>query len=94
MTVDDYGSIRKRIKSLIRTETDIEVVGEAETGVNAVQIAQQLLTDVVIMDFKMPGLNGSKHLEYPRLTLPLCVMMVLKTFWTWQDLPKTGKNNL
>lgn len=58
MIVDDHELIRKGIKCLIRRRPDIEVVGEAENGGKAVLLARQLKPDVIITDFKMPGMNG------------------------------------
>jgi DNA-binding NarL/FixJ family response regulator len=58
LIVDDHGIIREGLKALIRKRTDVEVVGEAEDGKTAVEMASKLNPDVVIMDVTMPNLNG------------------------------------
>ncbi|RIK40176.1 MAG: hypothetical protein DCC55_15775 [Chloroflexi bacterium] len=55
---DDQTVIRKRLEMLLRLQADIEVVGSAENGAEAVRMAEQLQPDLVLMDLKMPGMNG------------------------------------
>ena len=55
---DDHRIIREGLRSLIEKQPDMEVVAEAADGRTAVQLAQQLQPDVVIMDIAMPDLNG------------------------------------
>ena len=49
LLADDHTVVRQGIKSLLQSEPDIEVVGEAETGRQAVQMAKKLLPNVVVM---------------------------------------------
>ncbi len=58
LLADDHTVVRQGLRSLLLAEPDIEVVGEAENGRQAVQMAMQLTPDVVIMDIAMPELNG------------------------------------
>lgn len=58
LLADDHTVVRQGLRSLLSLEPDIEVVGEAEDGRQAVQIAGQLRPDVVVMDIAMPQLNG------------------------------------
>jgi DNA-binding NarL/FixJ family response regulator len=58
LLADDHTIVRQGLRSLLAAEPDIEVVGEAENGRQAVQMAQVLAPDVVIMDIAMPQLNG------------------------------------
>jgi CheY-like chemotaxis protein len=58
MLVDDHAILREGLASLLQRYTDIEVVGEAEDGQVAVELAQALHPDVVVMDLSMPRLNG------------------------------------
>jgi DNA-binding NarL/FixJ family response regulator len=55
---DDHTLFRDGLRSLLRTTPDIEVVGEAATGVEAVITIEQVQPDVVLMDIQMPDLNG------------------------------------
>jgi two-component system, NarL family, response regulator NreC len=58
LIADDHGVVRKGIAFLLSQEQDIECVGEAGDGREAVQLASQLKPNVVIMDIAMPNLNG------------------------------------
>lgn len=58
LVVDDQALVRRGFTVLIRTEADIEVVGEAEDGSEAVALAEKLRPDVVLMDIRMPGMDG------------------------------------
>lgn len=55
---DDHKIVRDGLTSMLVRATDIEIVGEAEDGAQAVELAEQLRPDVVIMDIGMSGLNG------------------------------------
>lgn len=58
LLVDDHEILRKGIRSLLQSHTDIEVVGEAADGLEAVDLARRLVPHVVIMDLSMPRLDG------------------------------------
>jgi DNA-binding NarL/FixJ family response regulator len=58
MVADDHGVVRKGLTFLLSQEPDIEIVGEAEDGREAVQLAAERSPHVVIMDIAMPNLNG------------------------------------
>jgi DNA-binding NarL/FixJ family response regulator len=58
LLVDDQRVIREGLAGLLRFEPDIEVVGEAADGHQAIALAEQLRPDVITMDVSMPGMNG------------------------------------
>ena len=58
LLADDHMVVREGLRMLVETEGDIEVVGEAKTGREAVDMTLQLHPDVVVMDIAMPLLNG------------------------------------
>jgi len=58
LVADDHTVVREGIHALLSLQRDIQVVGEAVDGREAVEKAQQLLPDVVLMDVVMPGMNG------------------------------------
>jgi DNA-binding NarL/FixJ family response regulator len=58
LLADDHLVVRQGLRALLQSERDIEIVGEAETGREAVRLAKALKPDVVVMDIAMPQLNG------------------------------------
>jgi len=55
---DDHKIVRDGLSGLIRTQKDMEIIGEADNGMTAVKLASELSPDIVIMDVSMPDLNG------------------------------------
>ncbi len=58
LIVDDHEIFRNGVKQLINNEEDMEVIGEAANGEDAIDLASKLNPDVIIMDIRMPGLSG------------------------------------
>ena len=58
LLAEDHTVVREGLRALLEAEGDIEVIGEAETGRQAVRLAKRLRPDVVVMDIAMPLLNG------------------------------------
>lgn len=58
LLVDDYAGIRKSLRILLKTVPGVEVIGEAEDGRIALELMHKLLPDIVIMDIRMPMLDG------------------------------------
>jgi two-component system, NarL family, response regulator NreC len=63
LIVDDHALVRSGLRALLEAQSDIEVVGEAEEGVVALQRCRTLKPDVVIMDLAMPGQGGINATE-------------------------------
>ena len=60
LIVDDHGAFRDGLKAVINHQTDMEVVGEAEDGEKAVALTRELRPDVILMDVKMPVMDGAE----------------------------------
>ena len=58
LIADDQGLVRAGFRALLHARDDIEVVGEASDGAGAVDLARKLRPDVILMDIRMPGLDG------------------------------------
>ena len=58
LLVEDHIVVRQGIKALLSEEADLEIVGEADNGREALTLVEKLHPDVVLMDISMPGLNG------------------------------------
>jgi len=74
---DDHMIVREGIRNLLEAETDIEVVGEAVTGRQAVAMTRTLRPAVVIMDIAMPLLNGLEATRQIRLAVPDTKVLIL-----------------
>jgi two-component system, NarL family, response regulator LiaR len=60
LIVDDHGVFRNGLKAVINYQADMEVVGEAENGQEAIARARELHPDVILMDVKMPIMDGAE----------------------------------
>ncbi|MEE8412974.1 MAG: response regulator transcription factor [Dehalococcoidales bacterium] len=77
LIVDDHGIVRAGIRSLLEGESDIEVVGEAAGGEEAIEKAAQFRPDLVLMDIAMPGMNGIEATKRIKMELPDTSVLVL-----------------
>ena len=86
MLADDHLVVRMGLAAIIRIERDMEVVGEAADGAEAVRLAAELRPDVVIMDIMMPKLDGVAATAEIRKSNPETQILILTTFGTSDDL--------
>jgi DNA-binding NarL/FixJ family response regulator len=77
---DDQSIIRDGLAMLLNLERDIDVVGCAENGHEAVQLTKQLHPQLVLMDLKMPGTNGVEATRQIRVEHPNTAVLVLTTY--------------
>jgi NarL family two-component system response regulator LiaR len=80
LIVDDHAIVRKGVRALLATETDICVVGEAEDGRGAITKAQRLGPDVILMDLAMPVMNGVDAIRHLSTEMPEIRILVLTSF--------------
>jgi two-component system response regulator NreC len=77
LLADDHPLIRRGLRNLLATETGFSVVGEAEDGLQAVQLAESLQPGIMIVDLMMPHLNGLEVLRQVSRRSPKTRMIVL-----------------
>jgi CheY-like chemotaxis protein len=77
---DDHPLFRDALKQMLRERSDLEVVGEASDGREALELCRQLRPDLVLMDLRMPGMGGLEATCAIKRELPQVVVLILTAF--------------
>jgi DNA-binding NarL/FixJ family response regulator len=88
LVADDHPVVRDGLRAMLATQPDMELVGEAATGTQAVERAHTLRPDVVLMDLQMPELDGPAAIATLREQAPEVRVLVLTTFGTDADITR------
>jgi DNA-binding NarL/FixJ family response regulator len=80
LLADDHAVVREGLRALLAVEEDIEVVGEAQDGREAVELARKTSPDVVVMDLAMPVLNGLEATRQILKKVPTARVLVLTSY--------------
>ncbi len=83
---DDHPVVRSGLRAMLETAADIEVVGEAADGNEAVRVTEEILPDVLLLDLQMPGLDGRSVAEEVSGRFPQVGILILTTFATDSDV--------
>jgi DNA-binding NarL/FixJ family response regulator len=86
LCVDDHPLVRKGIASILANEADMELVGEANNGREAVEMFKQFKPDVVLMDLRMPELDGTSATRLIRQEVPEAKIIALTSYDGDQDI--------
>jgi DNA-binding NarL/FixJ family response regulator len=86
LIVDDHALFRRGLQMVLQQEEDIEVVGEAADGAEAIEQAVELMPDVVLMDVRMPKRSGIEATQQIRDSLPHAKILMLTISDEEQDL--------
>jgi DNA-binding NarL/FixJ family response regulator len=88
VVADDHPVVRDGLKAMLETQPDIEVVGEATTGAEALSLVRSLHPDVVLMDLQMPELDGATATRHIRAEYEDVHVLVLTTYDTDADISR------
>ena len=77
LIVDDMPQVRQDLRLLLQLTGEIEIVGEAADGLEAIRQAEALRPDVVVMDLAMPGMDGFEATRQIKTRCPACRVVVL-----------------
>jgi two-component system, NarL family, response regulator YdfI len=77
---DDHLIIRQGLRLILETENDFELIGEASDGAEALSLCKKLKPDVVLMDLRMPNMDGLTAIEKLRADQPNIAVVILTTF--------------
>ena len=88
LIADDHPVVRDGLRAMLATQPDMELVGEAATGTEAVTQARAMRPDVVLMDLQMPGLDGPGAIATLREQAPEVRVLVLTTYGTDADITR------
>lgn len=80
LIADDHHVVRRGLQFFLKTQKDIEVVGEAKNGMEAVQLVEQLLPDIVLMDLVMPEMDGIEATKKFKAQWPKVQVLMLTSF--------------
>jgi NarL family two-component system response regulator YdfI len=80
LIADDHDVVRDGLKLILETEEDFQVIGEAGDGAQAVQLAEELQPDVILMDLRMPGMDGLQAIEKIHAKWPKIAVVILTTY--------------
>ncbi len=80
LIVDDHTIVRKGIKALLSEKSDIQIVGEADNGLDAISLSSQLEPDVILMDLLMPKMDGIDATRQITTRQPKVRVLVLTSF--------------
>ena len=86
LIVDDHSVVRQGVRAFLEAQADLSVVGEAESGEQAVQLAQKYLPDVVLMDLLLPGMNGVEATRLVKQVSPRSQVIVLTSYYEDENI--------
>jgi DNA-binding NarL/FixJ family response regulator len=86
LMVDDHPVVREGLRGMIDAEPDLTVVGEAGSGAEAIALAESLCPDVILMDLRMPDVDGVTATERILAALPKTRIVVVTTYESDTDI--------
>jgi len=92
LIVDDHAIVRDGLAAILKFQKDMTVVGEADDGQSAIQKAQELRPDIILMDLMMPNMNWADATAAIKQVLPDTQVLLLTSYGTSSELSRAFKN--
>ncbi len=80
LLVDDSPDVRQIVRRFLQRDTAFNVAGEADSGLEAIKIAEELRPDLILLDLKMPGLNGIETAAVLKRVLPRTQIVLFSAY--------------
>ena len=80
LIVDDSPDVRQILAKFLQANSCLQVVGEAASGLEAIKMAEELRPDIILLDLKMPGLNGVEAASVLKRILPKTRILALSAY--------------
>ena len=84
LLVDDHAILREGLKSMLSYMEDLEVIGEAQNGCEALTLVEKLQPDIVLMDIAMPQMDGIRATRLIKQRYPSTFVLILSQYSDWQ----------
>jgi NarL family two-component system response regulator LiaR len=81
LIVDDHSVVRQGVRAFLEAQPDLIIAGEAESGEQAIQLARELIPDVVLMDLALPGIDGVEATRQIKRVSPRTQVIVLTSYY-------------
>ena len=81
LIVDDHSVVRQGVRAFLETQADLRIVGEADSGEEAIRLARDLIPDVVLMDLVLPGISGVEATREIKRISPRTQVIVLTSYF-------------
>jgi YesN/AraC family two-component response regulator len=94
LIADDHLVVREGLAALVNLETDLNVVAQAGNGAEALELWENLSPDVMLVDLKMPVMDGVATIAAARAKNPASRIIVLTTFDGDEDIYRNGRNRI
>jgi DNA-binding NarL/FixJ family response regulator len=86
LIADDHPVVRNGLRGMLASQTDFEIVGEAEDGAVAIRLVAELVPEVVLMDLRMPVMDGVSAIREIKASSPTVQILVLTTYDSDADI--------
>jgi DNA-binding NarL/FixJ family response regulator len=86
LIADDHPVVRNGLRGMLASQTDFEIVGEAENGAVAIRLVAELVPEVVLMDLRMPVMDGVSAIREIKASSPTVQILVLTTYDSDADI--------